>query len=356
MTKRDPHLLLQAAPFLRRGITTPGLMMDVLLGLAPLVLAAIYFFGLSAVLVLLTCTIGAVATEWALSPARPRGSSIKDGSAILTGIILGLCLPPAIPLWMAFLGGVAAIGLGKLMFGGLGQNLFNPALVGRAFLQAAFPTAITTWSQQGTITEFWGLRLSSWYVPFTHWVPDWLRILLEGVFGPQVDVISSATPLAFIKFGGEAAPFNNLLLGNTAGSLGETCALLIIICGIILAFRRTFDWRIPVSILLTVAAASGIVWLFNHDSPSPLYMLLSGGLLFGAVYMATDPVTSPIAPRGAWIFGIGVGLIVVLIRLWGGLPEGVMYAILLMNAATPLIDRIAQPRAFGRTITGEVSA
>ena len=130
----------------------------------------------------------------------------------------------------------------------------------------------------------------------------------------------------------------------------------LIICGIILAIRRTFDWRIPVSILLTVAVFSGIVWLFNHESPSPLYMLLSGGLLFGAVYMATDPVTSPLAPRGAWIFGIGVGLIVVLIRLWGGLPEGVMYAILLMNAATPLIDRIGQPRAFGRTLTGEAAA
>jgi len=168
-----------------------------------------------------------------------------------------------------------------------------------------------------------------------------------------VDAVSTATPLAFIKFGGDAAPLQHLLLGNTAGSLGETCGLLIIICGFILAIRRTFDWRIPVSILLTVAVFSTIMWLINREYPSPQYMLLSGGLLFGAIYMATDPVTSPLAPRGAWVFGIGIGVLVVLIRLWGGLPEGVMYAILLMNAATPLIERITQPRAFGRTLRGE---
>ncbi len=335
MTRQEPHLLLQAAPFLRRGLTTPRLMVEVLLLLAPVILAAVWFFGLSAILVLTAATAGAVVTEWALTPAHPRGASLADGSAVLTGLILGLCLPPGIALWMAFLGGVVAIGLGKLVFGGLGENLFNPALVGRAFLQAAFPTAITTWSQQGSITEFATVRPSNWALP-----------LMQA---PPVDGVSTATPLGLMKFEGVPTPLADLVLGNTAGSLGETCGLLIVVCGAIMAVRRIFDWRIPVAILLAVVVFSGLVWALDREgSPSPQFMLGSGGLLFGAVYMATDPVTSPVTPRGAWIFGIGVGLLVVLIRVWGGLPEGVMYAILLMNAATPLIDRISQPRGFGR--------
>lgn len=339
MTRAEPHLLLQAAPFLRSGLTTPRLMVEVLLFLLPVIGAAVWFFGLSAVLVLAATTAGAAATEWAFVAARTRGASLADGSAILTGLILGLCLPPGIALWMAFLGGAVAIGLGKAAFGGLGQNLFNPALVGRAFLQAAFPTAITTWSAQGTVTEFMTVRASNFAAPFMQ--------------APPVDAVSTATPLGLMKFEHVPTPLADLVLGNTAGSLGETCAIVIVICGVIMALRRIFDWRIPVAILASVAALSALAWAVNRDAnPSPLFMLSSGGLLFGAVYMATDPVTSPISPRGAWIFGIGVGMLVVLIRLWGGLPEGVMYAILLMNAATPLIDRVTQPRGFGRGHTG----
>ncbi|MHC5024573.1 MAG: RnfABCDGE type electron transport complex subunit D [Planctomycetota bacterium] len=334
MTQHEDRLLLQAAPFIRRERTTPGLMTEVILGLVPVIAAAIYFFGLSAVLVLSAATAGAIVTEWLLAPERPRGRSLRDGSAILTGLILGLCLPPGLPLWMAFLGGVVAIGLGKTVFGGLGQNLFNPALVGRAFLQAAFPTAITTWSPQGGLAEIATVRESNLAIP-----------MLQS----PVDVVSTATPLGKMKFEGLPTPLTDLILGNTAGSLGETCGVVIILCGILLAVRRVFDWRIPVAILVSVAVASAVVRVFDAEAyPSPLFMLSSGGLLFGAVYMATDPVTSPITPRGAWTFGIGVGLLVVLIRLWGGLPEGVMYAILLMNGATPLIDRVSQPRGFGR--------
>ncbi|MFN2376044.1 MAG: RnfABCDGE type electron transport complex subunit D, partial [Candidatus Binatia bacterium] len=164
-----------------------------------------------------------------------------------------------------------------------------------------------------------------------------------------------ATPLGLLKFAHEGTDTWPLLMGNTAGSLGETCAIAIIVSGIFLAVRRTFDWRIPVSILTTVAVFSGLVGMVSEASPSPLFMLASGGLLFGSVYMATDPVTSPLAPRGAVVFGVGIGLLVVTIRLWGGLPEGVMYAILLMNAATPLIERVTQPRAFGRTNRGKAS-
>lgn len=348
MTRSEPRLLLQSAPFLRVGLTTPGLMGEVLLALIPVTFAALYYFGISSLLVIIASTAGAVGTEWALGSARPRGASLKDGSVYLTGWLLGLCLPPGIALWMAFLGGVAGVGLGKLVFGGLGQNLFNPALIGRAFLQAAFPTALTTFSKQSGPGEFFSVPASNLALPFMQ------ASIPENA--SAVDVITTATPLASIKFDGAEASLMDLLMGSTAGSIGETCAGLIILCGVIMAFRRVFDWRIPASILLTVTIFSGIVWLIDPDSPSPMYLLLSGGLLFGAVYMATDPVTSPIAPRGAWIFGMGVGILVVLIRLWGGLPEGVMYAILLMNAATPLIDRISQPRAFGRDQRGRSKA
>lgn len=334
MSRVDSELLLQSPPFLRRGLTTPGLMTEVILGLLPVILAALYFFGISAVAVLVSATAGAVMTEWFLAPGGPRGASLKDRSGILTGLILGLCLPPGIALWMAFLGGVVAIGLGKAAFGGLGQNLFNPALIGRAFLQAAFPTAITTWSPQRDLSGFLTIRDGNFSAPFMQ--------------GP-VDSVTTATPLGLFKFEGAPTPLTDLVLGNTAGSLGETCVIIIILCGIILALRRVFDWRIPMAILISVAVLSTIMWSIDGQKyPSPAFMLCSGGLLFGAVFIATDPVTSPIAPRGAWIFGIGVGVLIVLIRLWGGLPEGVMYAILLMNAATPLIDRISPPRAFGR--------
>ncbi len=334
MSPKAPHLLLQAAPFLRRGMTTPRLMTEVIIGMGPVVLAALYFFGISALVVILAATLGAAATEWALGPARPRGASLRDGSAILTGMVLGLCLPPGLPLWMAFVGGAAGVGLGKLAFGGLGQNLFNPALVGRAFLQAAFPTALTSWSAQSEAASFFHLRPSNLALPFMHGAPD---------------ALAAATPLGLMKFEHRPTEFLDLLVGNTAGSLGETSAIVILACAVVMAMRRVFDWRIPVSILLTVGVTSAAIWAFDAEKyPAPWFMLASGGLLFGAVYMATDPVTSPITPRGAWIFGAGIGVIVVLIRLWGGLPEGVMYAILLMNAATPLIERVSQPRPFGR--------
>jgi electron transport complex protein RnfD len=331
----QPDLLLQPAPFLRQGVTTRGLMVDVVIAMAPVVLAAIYFFGLSALLILASAVAGCVLTEQLASRAMNQRGSLKDGSAILTGVILGLTLPPSMPMWMAFLGGVAAIGLGKAIFGGLGQNLFNPALVGRAFLQAAFPTAITTWVAHGDYTGLLSARASNFAWPFMQ--------------APDVDAVTTATPLGLWKFEGAPTPLQDLVLGSTAGSLGETSGLLIILGGIYLVARRSMDWRIPVAVLLSTFVFAGLFWLIDGDRyPTPWFMLFSGSVLFGAVYMASDPVTSPIAPLGAWIFGIGIGLLVVLIRLWGGLPEGVMYAILLMNAATPLIERITQPRGFGR--------
>jgi electron transport complex protein RnfD len=307
-------------------------MVDVLIALAPVVAISAWFFGISALLVIAAATLGASVTELLFKRSGPAGSSLRDGSAPLTGVILGLTLPPGFPLWMAFLGGVAGIGLGKLVWGGLGHNLFNPALVGRAFLQAAFPISITTWSPPG---DFFTVRPGNFAVP-----------LMQA----PVDAITTATPLGLMKFSSEATPVADLLRGSVAGSVGETSAAVIILAGLWLGARRVFDWRIPVSILVTVAVFSGILYAISPEQfPSPLFMLLSGGLLFGAVFMATDPVTSPIAPKGALLFGFGIGALVVLIRVWGGLPEGVMYAILLMNAATPLIERKMQSRAFGHT-------
>ena len=332
----DPMLRIHAAPFLKRDVSTPGLMRDVLLALVPVLLVSIWYFGLSVLLVVLAAVLGALGTEWLFGPT-PRGHTLLDGSVLLTGILLGLTLPPALPLWMAFLGGVAGVGLGKIVWGGLGHNLFNPALLGRAFLQAAFPTALTTWAPQqaGHLLQIHPANLA---LPLMH---------------GKVDAITAATPLAQMKFEHAATAWPALLAGNTAGSLGETSAAVLIVCGIYLAARRVFDWRIPVSIVLAVLVFSGLLYILAPQRfPTPWFMLFSGGLLFGAVFMATDPVTSPLAPRGAWIFGLGIGFLVVLIRLFGGLPEGVMYAILLMNAATPLLERVDQPRAFGHRRRG----
>jgi electron transport complex protein RnfD len=334
MKEKNPKLLLHTSPYLHDAVTTPRVMFDVVLSLCPVVAAAIWFFGLSAILIILSAMAGAVLTEWMFSPGKPRGHSLKDFSGPLTGLLLALTLPPGLPLWMAFLGGVVGIGMGKLVWGGMGHNLFNPALVGRAFLQAAFPTALTTCAPQGSLLDFFTLRGNNLALPF-----------MQG----GVDALSSATPLAQMKFSQLDTSLWALLFGNTSGSLGETCAGLILLSGLWLACRRTFDWRIPVSIFVSVALVSTVIYFtLPGKFPSPFFMLFSGGLAFGAIFMATDPVSSPLTPLGSWIFGFGIGALVVLIRLFGGLPEGVMYSILLMNAATPLIERKAQPRVLGR--------
>lgn len=339
MKPKDPRLLVQPAPLLKQPLTTSKAMGDVVLALLPATLAGVWFFGLGALLVLSVSIAGAMMTEWAFSPAAERRGKMLDGSGLITGLLLGLSLPPGLPLWMAFLGGVVSIGLGKLIWGGLGYNLFNPALVGRAFLLATFPVAMTTWSAQTGPTDFFDVQSSILALPF-----------MQATY----DGMSAATPLGLMKFEGLSTGIWDLMIGKTSGCIGETSGLLLVLGGIYLLLRRDLDWRIPASILLSVAAFSLLLFAIAPDKyPGPLFALFSGGLLIGAIYMATDPVTSPITPRGAWIFGVGVGLLVVLIRVFGGFPEGVMYAILLMNAATPLIDRYTQPRVFGKGIKTE---
>ncbi|MCB9273296.1 MAG: RnfABCDGE type electron transport complex subunit D [Lewinellaceae bacterium] len=327
------RLSISTSPFLHDVASTPRIMWEVVFTLIPVFMAAFYYFGLSALLVSLAAIGGCLFTEWLVNREK-ADSSLTDGSALLTGLLLALTLPPGFPLWMAFLGGVVSIGMGKAIWGGLGQNIFNPALVGRAFLQAAFPAAITTWE-----------------LPDGHyWAPRGANLAMPFFQGSPVDAVTTATPLARMKFDHVAASIPDLLLGHTSGSLGETCGLLLILAGLYMAWRRLINWRIPVSILLTAALFTAILYVIDPARyPSPAFTMLAGGLLLGTVYMATDLVTSPLAPKGIWIYGIGIGLLAVLIRIWGGLPEGVMYAILLMNAATPLINRFTKTRVYGHS-------
>jgi electron transport complex protein RnfD len=323
----EPRFLVTASPHLKGPASTPKIMWNVVGSLVPIIVAAAYFFGVGALLVIASATLGALLTERIFGAKR----SLFDGSAAITGILLGLTLPPSLPLWMAFLGGVVGIGFGKLIFGGLGQNIFNPALIGRAFLQAAFPVAITTWPAGGE--GFWSVGAGQTALP-----------LMSGA----AEAVTGATPLGLIKFEGVGTAVGDLFLGTIGGSLGETSAFLIIICGLYLAARNFLNWRIPVSIMLSVAVLSQGLHLLNAERyPSPLFMLFSGGLMLGAWFMATDMVTSPVTNKGSWIFGAGIGALIVIIRLWGGLPEGVMYAILLMNALVPYLNQWTQPRVFG---------
>jgi electron transport complex protein RnfD len=322
------RLHLTAPPHLKAPDSTDRIMWSVVGSLVPVVAAALYFFGLQALLVLTAAMAGALLTErwWG------HAGSLSDGSAAITGLLLGLTLPPGIALWIAFLGGIVAIGMGKLIFGGLGQNVFNPALLGRAFLQAAFPTALTTWHAP----------VGSW----TSVSPSTLAVpLFKGV---ETDAVTAATPLGLMKFDTIPTESWTLMMGDVSGSLGETAGLLILVGGGYLAAKNYLNWRIPVGVFLTVAVFSEILFLVDSARfPTPMFNLFAGGLMLGAVYMATDMVTSPVTNKGAWIFAFGIGFLVVLIRTWGGLPEGVMYAILLMNAMVPFIDRATQPRVFG---------
>lgn len=335
----DPRLQVVASPHIHGPDSTGRIMWSVVGTLVPVVASAAWLFGVGAILVVAATTLAALVTERLLGP-KDGPTGVRDGSAAITGILLGLTLPAGMPLWMAALGGFVAIAFGKLIFGGLGQNIFNPALIGRAFLQAAFPVAITTWPLPRTAfdvgtagTSFWTLRGDTFALP---------------LMTSDVDAVTGATPLGLLKFEGQGTPAWSLFMGDVGGSLGETSAVLILLGGLYLAWRGYLDWRIPVSVLLVVGAISSVLHHFDPGRyPGAPFMLFSGGLMLGAVYMATDMVTSPVTRLGAWLYGAGIGLLVVVIRLWGGLPEGIMYAILLMNALVPFIERATQPRVFG---------
>ncbi|MDH5751145.1 MAG: RnfABCDGE type electron transport complex subunit D [Deltaproteobacteria bacterium] len=323
---------LRTSPHYSRGVDVPQIMRNVVYALLPAAAMSVYTFGLSALALFLVTTVSAVLTEFILGRLSGHDNTVGDFSAVITGLLLGMTLPPGFPLWMAAAGGAISIAMGKFMFGGLGFNVFNPALLGRAFLQAAFPVAITTWDAPFAPGRFIEMINTSLALPF---------------MTPPPHAATGATPLAALKFDGQVTPSLELLLGTVSGSAGETSALLLALGGLYLAARKMLDWRIPAAMLGTVVVLSGILHTVNPQYPSPVFMLFSGGLMLGAVFMATDMVTSPVTGRGVLMFGLLTGVLTVVIRIWGGLPEGVMYAIILGNAATPLINSHTQPRKYG---------
>lgn len=326
-------LEIRTSPHLHSGQSTDVILRNVAVAVLPVTAFSVYSYGLTAILLLSVSVAACLLTEYLLCRWAGKESTLGDWSAVVTGVLYGLTLPPGLPLWMAAAGGVFAIGLGKALFGGLGYNPFNPALIGRAVLQGAFPVAMTTWTSPFLPDRFQTVLSSTLTFPFTQ---------------PVFDAVSGATPLAAMKFEQQATASYDLALGLVGGSAGETSALLILLGGTYLAARNMLNWRIPAAILLTVIALSGVLHVLSPDLyPSPLFMLLAGGLFFGAVFMATDMVTAPVTNLGVVAFGILIGALVVVIRLWGGLPEGVQYSILLANGCVPLIDRAIQPRVYG---------
>ncbi|MCR4431518.1 MAG: RnfABCDGE type electron transport complex subunit D [Tepidanaerobacteraceae bacterium] len=293
-----------SSPHIHSGESVQKIMFNVAGALLLPTVAGIYFFGLRALLLVITTTLAAVLTEAAFQKLRGKPITVWDGSAVVTGILLALNLPPGLPLWMAVVGAAVAISLGKQVYGGLGMNPFNPALIGRVFLMISFPVQMTTWIN-------------------------------------PVDGTTGATPLQMMKMQGVSTDYTKLFLGNIGGSLGETSALMIILGGLYLLYKGYIEWRIPTFYLGTVAVLSV---LLGRD---PVFELLSGGLMLGAFFMATDMVTSPISRLGKMIFGLGAGIFTVIIRFYGGYPEGVSFSILLMNAFTPVINRYTVPRIYG---------
>jgi electron transport complex protein RnfD len=300
----DRKLDVSVSPHIRKEEDVSKIMWLVVLALVPAMLAGVIFFKFRALLIILVSALSAVLTEALIQKLTKKQVSIKDGSAALTGFLLALVIPPTVPLWVPIIGSFFAVAIAKHAFGGLGFNIFNPALAGRAFLVASWPLLLTTW------------------------------VLPDGTTG--------ATPLGTLALKGiNSFTYGQLFLGNIAGSLGETSVLALLIGAAFLFYKKIIDWRTPVAYLATVAVLSII---FGQD---PLFHLLVGGLILGAFFMATDYVTTPITAKGRLIFGIGCGVLTVLIRLFGALPEGVAFSILLMNAFTPLIDRYTKTKPFG---------
>lgn len=306
-------------------------MYGVIIALLPALLASFWFFGLGSVVVCLASVLACIFFEWAITKyIMKREPSLTDGSAIVTGLLLGMNLPSNFPIWMIIIGALVAIGIGKMTFGGLGCNPFNPALVGRCFLLVSFPAAMTSWP-------------------------------IEGQWTSYVDAQTGATPLSLMKTAiktGDSSILDQLpssfemLIGNTsnglgAGTIGEICALALIIGLCYMLWKKIITWHIPISIICTVFVFSGLLHLASPIYANPVQVVLSGGLLLGAIFMATDYVTSPMTAKGQLIYGVSIGLLTVVIRNWGSYPEGMSFAILIMNAFTPLINTYIKPKRFG---------
>jgi Na+-translocating ferredoxin:NAD+ oxidoreductase subunit D len=342
------RFIVSSSPHLHQDISVEKVMYGVVIALSPAVIGSIFLYGVRALLLIILSCLAALVTEAVIQRARRVPVTIADGSALVTGILLAFNIPPGVPWWLPVVGSVFAIAIGKQVFGGLGYNPLNPALVGRAFLLASWPVAMTT-----------------------TWLPS-RGGTLSGISLKGIDVVTQATPLALMKKVqeiiadpastthqvvqarevlsnlGSSEMIANLFTGQVGGCIGETSALLLLVGAAYLMFKHYIEWRIPGTYIVTVAV---LTWIFGGSSGlfsgNALFHILSGGLILGAFFMATDMVTSPVSPKGMIIFGLGCGVLTTIIRLVGGYPEGVSYSILLMNVATPLIDRHTRPRIFG---------
>jgi len=319
-------LIISPSPHLHSKNSTVSLMGDVMIALLPAAAVAVWFYGWSVLLTMVICILTCDAAEIIGVKFLLKRPYVPDPSSAVTGLLLALNLPPTAPWYIAVIGSVVAIGIGKTTFGGLGQNIFNPALLGRVFLLISFPVAMTDWSLTETATQFSAFGVSS-----------------------KIDAFSGATDLALAKLG-TPNPFTwDMALIRVGGCIGELSAAALLIGFIYLLARKVVKITIPASIILTVAAISGI---FNYFDPQtytgPLFNIFTGGLLLGAFFMATDYVTSPMTTKGQIIFGVGIGAIIMMIRYFGAYPEGTSFAILIMNCAVPLIDRYTQAKRFAK--------
>jgi Na+-translocating ferredoxin:NAD+ oxidoreductase subunit D len=324
--------IVSPSPHAYSDQSIPKLMYGVIISLLPALAVSVFFFGIGMIIVTTVSIVSCILFEYLIQKYMMKVKPTHlDGSALLTGLLLAFCLPTNIPFPLVMIGALAAVGIGKMTFGGLGNNIFNPALVGRVFLFISFPVAMTSWPEAAG---------------------QWMN---------YTDAVTGATPLGMMKEGlvtqtvGEIMPrvpsFLHLLIGKTMGSAGEVSALALLLGMCYLLYRKIISWHIPITILATVAIFSGILWLANPDRfADPLFHLLSGGLMLGAIYMATDYVTSPMNHKGMIIYGVGIGLLTVLIRVFGAYPEGVQFAILIFNGFTPLINKFVKPSRFGKEV------
>jgi electron transport complex protein RnfD len=335
------NLIISPSPHQIGSNSVQKLMYGVLIALLPTLFVSIYFFGLGAIVLVLTSVIACIIFEFAISKwILKKQPSIRDGSAAITGLLLAFNLPSNLPVWIIIIGAFVAIAIGKMSFGGLGNNPFNPALVGRVFLLISFPVQMTSWPNPS---------------PITH------------KFLGYIDVTTGATPLGVLKetvrngadvtstLADKYPDYMQFLYGNMGGSCGEIAGLAILIGLVYMLWKKIITWHIPGSILGSVILFTGILWLVNPVKfADPLFHLLTGGLLLGAVFMATDYVTSPMSKKGMIIYGLGIGLLTIVIRIWGAFPEGVSFAILIMNAFVPLINIYIKPNRFGEKVKANV--
>ena len=306
------NFVVSGTPHVRSKESIQSIMRDVIIALIPATAAGIYYFGLNALILIIASILSCVVFEALYQKATKKPVTVSDLSAVVTGLLLAMNLPAAAPVWVAIVGGAFAIIFAKQLFGGLGQNFINPALAGRAFLLASYPTEMTTWS-----------------------VPT----------GLAADAATYATPLAQMKAGTLDANLLDLFIGRCGGTIGETCAIALIIGGVYLLYKHVISWKIPVIYIATVFILFAVIG--RHGVRMPVHEILAGGVMLGGIFMATDYASSPVTPKGQIIFAVGAGLLTYLIRTFGGYPEGVSYSILIMNCCVPLIERFTEPTIFG---------